>query len=390
MTPSAKDAHWIKDKSVAFTGRLASMTRTEAAALIRSFGGVYVAAVNRQTAFLVVGQEGWPLRKDGGLALNLKEAQRLQQAGAPIVILLEEDLFDRLGLDTRSRGVHRLYTAAQIHRLLRVSRDRVRNWMRAGLVRPVETVHGVNYFDFQQVTGVRTLCDLAQAGVTPEQIRRSLEQLSHWMPGLDQPLTQLALIERDGHLLVRLEEGRLAEPTGQLRFDFADDSQPAVIEATAHGRPNAEECFAAGCDLEEAGHLHEAAASYRQALLLGGPDAATCFNLANVLYALGEKEQSAERFRQAVEIDHGLFEAWNNLGDVLSELDHHEDAVAAFQQALALQPCYADAHYNLADTLEQLGRTEEAHRHWLAYLRLEPSGVWADYARSRLQGLSAI
>jgi tetratricopeptide (TPR) repeat protein len=373
---------WLAGKEVAFTGRLASLTRAEAAELVRSFGGEHVDDLTRQTAFLVVGQEGLPLSRNGRLTRKLQRARFLQVTGRP-VILTEQEFFARLGLAASADGVHRRYTTAQLCRLLRIPRDRLRSWIRHNLIQPIATAHGVGFFDFQQVTAVKTLWDLTRAGVTPGQIRRSLEQLHHWLPDVAEPLAKLAVIERGGRLLFRLDEGQLAEPTGQLQLDFGDEPVPsrAVIES---GPRSADDWWELGCDLESRGRLEEAAQAYRQALLAGGPDARLCFNLGNVLYALGQKGQAAERFRQAVELDPAMAEAWNNLGNALAELDQGDEARAAFEEALKRNPVYADTHYNLADLLEQLGRGADARPHWQAYLKLEPVGRWAAYARKRL------
>jgi tetratricopeptide (TPR) repeat protein len=246
------------------------------------------------------------------------------------------------------------------------------------LIQPVETVNGVHYFEFQQARWAKTLCDFAGSGVSPERIRRSLEQLKKWLPNVDQPLAQLAVLEKDGRLVVRLPEGQLAEPTGQGLFDFTD-ALPVRFD-----RRTAEQWFQFGFEREEAGQLTDAARAYRQAVLLGAPDAEACFNLANVLHALGEKQQAAEQFRQAVKIDGSFVEAWNNLGTVLSELGQQEEAVDALQRALQLHPLYADAHYNLADVLDQLGREKEALPHWQVYARSDPTSRWGKYARQRL------
>lgn len=368
---------------VAFTGRLASMTRREAAELVRAHGGKFVPTVTRRTSLLVIGQEGWPLRNDGRLSNKLQKARLLQRKGWSITILSEEGLLERLGLESQSEGVRGRYSMAQLARLLEVPRDRIRIWLRAGLVEPVETVHSVCYFDFQQVSGAKTLSDLAKAGVSPERIRKSLGQLCKWLGNVEQPLAQLAALEQSGQLLVRLEEGQLAESTGQLHFDFASQERPVLAEAS-RGPSTAEEWFALGCEHDQAERLTEAADCYRQALLIGGPDADVCFNLANVLHALGRKEQAAERYRQAVEIDREFVEAWNNLGNVLAELGQREEAVVAYRGAVELNPLYADAHYNLADLLDQLGRDTEARPHWQAYLRHDGRSEHAHYARARL------
>jgi len=294
------------------------------------------------------------------------------------------DATDRDATDRdASDRVHRLFSTAQLCRLLRVPRDRLRSWLRQGLIQPAETSAGVCLFDFQAVTSVKMLWALSQAGVTAGQLRRGLEQLRQWLTGVDEPLDQLALIERDGRLLVRLDEGQLADPSGQLQFDFAADATTAIVES-ASAAPSADEAWERGCEQEEAGELQEAEKSYRAALLAGGPDPRLCLNLGNVLYARGHKAQAAERFRQAVELDSSFAAAWNNLGNVLADLAQLDDAIAAFRQALKQQPAYADAHYNLADALEQAGWPADARTHWQAYVQLEPMGQWARYARRRL------
>jgi tetratricopeptide (TPR) repeat protein len=329
---------------------------------------------------LVIGQEGLPLTKEGGLTPKLQKAQRLQRV-RPLRILTEDEFLTALGLESPSEGVQRL-TTAQLCQILHVPGARIRRLVRQGLVQPIETVLGVHYFDFRQVSWAKTLCDLARAGVRPERIRRSLEQLKEWVPDVDQPLAQLAVLEKDGQLLVRREEGPLTEPTGQGLLDFSDE--PPTVTAVAPCRQTPKDWFQIAYEHERAGRLADAERAYRQALTESGPDADACFNLGNVLYALGQKAQAAERFRQAVEIQPGFKECWNNLGNVLTELGDLEEAVEAFRRALALQPDYADARCSLADTLDQLGRDEDALPHWQAYLRLDPSGSWAGYARSRL------
>lgn len=381
MTPTSL----LQGRRVAFTGRLASMTRPEAADLIRAHGGTFVTSVTRRTSMLVVGQEGWPLRKDGSLSEKLETARHLQEGGCDVAILTEEELLQRLGLEAASSDIHRRFTLAQLGRLLKVPRDRLRSWMRAGLLESVAMVQGVCYFDFHQVTGVRTLWDLTRAGVKVEKIRRSLERLTRCLPGLDTSLAQLRILERNGLLLVRLDEGQLVEPSGQIHFDFEEPGN-AAVRPTGPASVNAEGWWEEGCALEDAGQLAEAARAYREALYLGGPDAKVCFNLGNVLYGLGQLGQAAERFRQAVELDHEHAGAWNNLGNALAELGQRDEAIAAFQQAVSVSPAYADARYNLADILEEAGRFSEARRHWKEYIRLEPVGEWAEYARRRVGG----
>jgi len=283
-----------------------------------------------------------------------------------------------------SAQVHRCYAAAQLCRLLRLSPDRLRRWVRQGLIKPAIDGDGQS-FDFEQMTAVRTLWALTQAGLPLRQIRRSLERFRNWLPAADdEALAGLPVVERDGRLMVRLEEGGLAEPSGQLHLDFTEPVDlPQLISRTSHNA-TAEECWDRGITLEDQGQLAEAEEAYRLALLRHGPNAQLCFNLGNVLHAQGRKEQAAERFRQSVELDPDFVEAWNNLGNVLADLKQPERAIDAYREALRCGPHFADLHFNLADELDRLGRPDEARPHWRRYIALEPAGPWADHARKKI------
>jgi tetratricopeptide (TPR) repeat protein len=382
MREQAPDKALLQGKRVAFTGRLASMTRAEAADLIRAHGGRFTATLNRFTSLLIVGQDGWPLEKDGRLSAKLRKARFLQRNGVDITVFTEEELFARLGLESPAEGVSRLYSTAQLARLLKIPGDRIRRWTTAGVIRPVETTEGISYFDYGQVVSARTMSSLVAAGVKPERLRRSIEEMQKWLGSIEQPLLQLAILEQNGELLVRLDDG-LADTSGQRHFDFDDVSETPEV-SLPQPPVTAEQLFEQGCRNEECGRLNEAAEAYRQALLLGGPNPTICFNLANVLNAMGHKEQAVERYYQVVELNRADVDAWNNLGVVLADLGRTREATAALEQALAIDRDYADAHYNLADLLDETGQETEAAAHWHAYAATDHCGAWAMHARQRL------
>lgn len=383
-------ANWLEGKRVAVAGRLASMTRAEAADLIVAHGGILARTVTRKPTIVIVGRDGWPLGEDGRPTRTLRKALALAKQGFDIRILPEEELLARLH---RPSGlIQRHSTLRELARLIDVSPDRLTAWLRAGLIKPVATVDGIHFFDFFQVAGAKTLCELMRSGVTAARLRQSLRQLRSWLGDIEPPLAHLTTLEHGARLVVRLDNGQLAEPSGQLLFDFS----PAAADPSPMSLPWSDEMHtpvewsAMGNAAEARSSWGEAERAYRQALLTGGPTAETCFNLANVLYSLGQYARSGERYRQVVELDPDFWEAWNNLGTVLSYDDDNEAAVAAYYRALRLNPRYADAHYNVADTLEDLGRIDEAREHWLEYLDLEPHGAWAEHARERLRGSGGV
>jgi len=376
------NAQSLAGAQVTFTGRLASMTRSDAAALVRKHGGTCDSTVNRRTTLLVVGQEGWPLRADGRLSRKLVVAKRLQDQGRPILVITEEEWLQCLGAIDCYDGIHRQFTIVQLGQLLKVSRQRLHAWIRAGLVKPVRTIQGVQYFDYEQLANVRTVWKLTQSGVGLGRIKKSLTRLARWLPNLDKRNSLLSLFEQGGQILISLDEG-LADPSGQLQFDFGED-EPAVTQQSAK-ELTAAEWKDRGWALEAEGENEQAAHAYRQALYFGGADAEVCLNLSNVLYSMGQLAPAAERLWQAVELDHKFVEAWNNLGSVLCELDQNDEAIKAFRRAVELNPDYAAAHYNLADALQLTGQFMDARHHWKEFLRLEPLGEWAAYARRCLQ-----
>jgi tetratricopeptide (TPR) repeat protein len=254
------------------------------------------------------------------------------------------------------------------------------------LIEPAATVDEIRYFDFRQVAAAKSLCDLVRSGVTAARLRQSLHRLRNWLGDIEHPLSQLTTLEHSRQLVVRLPNGQVAEPSGQLLFEFTGASPEAIVPSlpwVAHSR-SAEDWFELGCRAEDRGDYLAAANAFRQAMLAGGPSAEACFNLANVLSSLGSYAQAGERYRQVLELDPNFWEAWNNLGTVLTYEGHNEDALDAYRQALHLHPRYADARYNLADTLDDLGRWDEAAEHWRGYLEIEPRGSGAQCARQRL------
>ena len=51
---------------------------------------------------------------------------------------------------------------------------------------------------------------------------------------------------------------------------------------------------------------------------------------------------------------------------------------------MELLPTLADAHLNLALAYEKTGQKHSAIRHLSLYLRYEPNGLWAEFARARI------
>ena len=384
MTDRMTAKERIAGQCVAFTGRLASMSRRVAVESVVRHGGSASPTVNLQTTLLVIGREGWPLKPDGRLTRKLQQARRLQRKKHPIDVITEERFLQLLNLEPLDEQVRRTYTTAELTDLLDVPRSQIEAWQRSGFILPVENRGGMPRFDYRQVTAGRAVRQLLTAGVPPRRVVRSIRQLRSWMPdGAPADSLVSSLINAGDHFIVRTGRGQLAETTGQLVFEFACEEPASTVPWAKQNSPD--QAFDEAVALEQEGKLEEAARQYRQLLHDEGPDADVCFNLANVLQGLGETQAAIERLHEAVAIDPEHSDAWNNLGNLLADRNRLEEALNAYRQAVAVELDYADAHYGLADVLDQLGRLEEARIHWHTYLEYEATGQWADYARSRLK-----
>ena len=402
MSSHAEPPDVLHGKTVAFLGKLASMSRREAAQLVRQHGGAVLDAPAATADVIVVGEQDLPFPLGASREATIDPTILAAAERGALEILAESQFWQRLGLVESHQEVHHLYTPAALAELLGLPVAVVRRWHRRGLIVPVREVRRLPYFDFQEVATARRLAELLAAGVSPRSIERQLAELAHFLPHVQRPLAQLSVIVHGKEILLRQGDG-LIEPGGQLRFDF-DAAEAAAAEAQLAepfeepatlplrrdaAPPTPEELAGWAAEQEEAGNLDAAIDAYRAALAAGGPRAELCFQTAELLYRMGDLAGARERYLMAVEIDENYVEARANLGCVLAETGQRELAVAAFEGALRCHPDYADVHYHMACTLDELERNREAESHWRAFLELAPDSPWADEARRRLGPLGS-
>ena len=369
---SAKQLRKLLCHGTSYLGTFGELSHEQFVDIVHRNGGIYVPYSNHAPiALLVIGDAALPITPAG------------QAISMPCESIAAERRFLQLLNETIDEH---LYSIRMLAQLLKIPQPRIRAWVKAGLIQPAASDSGARRFDFRQVAIARTLCDLTDAGITIAQLRRSLQKLSHCLPDLKEPLQQLAVLEANGPLLVRLEEGELSEVDGQLRMTFDSEPFPEPVQMRLMPGPRSPaDWHEQGIDQEKRGLLEEAEHSYRQALLLGGPDAQTCFDLAALLALRGRREQAIERYRQVIELDTSRFDAWNNLGILLAEINDPDAAVDAFRQAVRLNPQDELAHYNLADTLESMRQASRARPHWQQFLAVHGiDDAHSRYARSRM------
>lgn len=412
----------LRDREVAFAGRLASMTRQEAGARVAAAGGRVVRQPGIDTAYLVVGHGGWPLRADGRPSANMTRARRLKQQRAPLSIVSETAFLQLLGLTDKVEDLQRLFTTAQLSRILEVPAPEIRSWMRRKLIRPAKVARRLAWFDFREVALARTLHALTRAGISAARIGRSIRELAQWLPDAqgahaEAMLTQLETSAHSPILSVRLRDGRLADPAGQLLLDFHRETAgtpdagtirsftapPAETgrQAAARARPNpvaAQEpvsepelvrdlaavlgMAADGTPALENPPARGAAAEAEAGRVLDFSVAADAWAGAvpDELFRQGVRAEDAGQWQLARHLYERALAAGEpdpetcfNLGNVLYELDRKRAAARRYLQAVALDAEYVESLNNLGNALAESGWLNEAVRAYQRALQLEPA-----------------
>lgn len=365
---SSSVASPLSGKRIALTGRFALWTHPQLIELLVRRGASVVRRVDAQTDWVVVGSEGWPLRRTGALTGALQRAHAVAADGYPLEVLREEELLRRISGNDQGTAIRRDYHLPELARIIGVSGRRLRGWVDAGLIQPVRIDDGVPRFDYSQAAAVRMLWRLTRKGVKRSVLRRNLMQLGRWLPEANDAAGQLEVIDRV--MVVRDNSGGLLDRRGQRWLDF-DSSETSTIHflaahqtskqdtagqaTTASTRmmqePDADEAdaeFAACVALESASRWRAAAVAYRRWIDRFGPDPDVAFNMGNVLVELEESEAAISAYRKSLACDATRAETWNNLGNVLSDCGQRSEAAAAYRRALICDPSSVEATENLA------------------------------------------
>jgi len=355
MTRQPPDAP-LTDQVVVFTGKLSSLGRKEAQALVIRLGGSAADEVTAKTTLVVVGAEG------GASAEKSQKQRKAEDLGVRVI---GENEFCRMaGLQPPEDLKQQYYGQRDLLSMYPGLReDHLRYLQKWGLIRPVMRTHTETYYPFSDLLLIRHVSsELASAPFRT--ILRSLQ----------------------------------AERSGQLAFDFRIDAEPARIIKLKRPKPReagketvvpttapqtlAEEYFtkASALDVDESRH-NAAATWYRKALEIDPYLVPALINLANIHYGKDELAEAQALYERAIGLDPDFFEAHFNLGNIYHDLGRFKEAAGCYRTALRLNSQYADAHFYLAITLEKTGHSLEAKPHWRAYQTLSPDGEWVELAR---------
>src|SRR5438132_12900747 len=161
---------------VVFTGKLSSLGRKDARALVARLGGATAADVNAKTTMLIIGAEGFG--SPTGKSNKLKRAEELnaQAAASPSIRILSEAEFCTMAgvptPDALKRQYHALRDVLARYRSLR--EDHLRYLVKCGVLRPVLRTNADTFFAFPDLSVIKQANDGLSQGITFRSVVRTL------------------------------------------------------------------------------------------------------------------------------------------------------------------------------------------------------------------------
>jgi tetratricopeptide (TPR) repeat protein len=375
--------HPLQGQVVVFTGKLSSLGRKDASALVARLGGTTSEDVNAKTTMLVVGAEGFGVTIDPARNRSQKliraEELNAHQPASPIRILSEDQFCGLAGVSSPEAIRRQYYATRDLQARYRSLRDdHMRYLVKCGIIRPVLRTNADTFFAFSDLGVIKQANDDLAQGLSFRSVVRSLTASRAGQLEFDfrieaAPAKIITLRRPADERAVRLPAGVASK----------DTIKPSEGIAVVRNTRMAEEYFRAGSALDDGdeANVEEAAIAYRKALECDPYLVAALINLANIHYGRDDLAEAQALYERAIGLESDFFEAHFNLGNIYHDLNRFPEAQACYREALRLNPLYADAHFYLAVTFEKMGLSQEARPHWRSYQHLAPQGEWVELAK---------
>jgi tetratricopeptide (TPR) repeat protein len=252
-------------------------------------------------------------------------------------------------------------------RILAISPERIRYWVRRKLVKP-GAVRGRHYqFSFEDLLMLRLAKELLPSRRRLDAVQRCFERVGR-INDTQRPVTALKLYEEDGRILVRDGPVVFEADSGQMMLDFALAPAGETIKQ-ADSPARLRRLLDTARDVEETNPAR-ALSIYRDYLEHRPRDAATHRRVSALCESAGDAAAAVRHLEQAAAIEPDNAEAHFDLGVIQRKLSNLDRAAASFNRALEHDPDLIEAHLHLAQIYEHQGRQREAMRHLSAAHRL--------------------
>ena len=270
--------------------------------------------------------------------------------------------------------------------MIGVTRRQLDYWARLHLVEP-RARWGERFYSFADLVALGTIKQLIAHRIPARRLRRAISALQSGLGQAGAPLSEFRIFANTREVAV-LPPGPKSLPfeplSGQFVLQFETGKLTGKVR-TLTSRA-AEEWFEIGLECDSNPDTFEKAAeAYRRALELAPEWIEAHINLGTTLYQLERMEESRSVFAAAAALAPNNALVHFNLGCVLEQLGQADAAIEHLRRAVLLAPHLADAHLNLAIAYDKRGQKQLARKHLSFYLRYEPQGPWAEFARAQMR-----
>jgi DNA-binding transcriptional MerR regulator len=252
-------------------------------------------------------------------------------------------------------------------RIIAVSPDRIRYWVKQRLVMPSAT-RGRRYrFAFNDLLVMRMAKELLPRRRHLEPIRRCFVRVRDFFDP-KRPVTSLKLENEDGCIIVRDGEMMFEAESGQLLLCF-DGPPPAGKIEDRFGPARVRERFEEAKRLAESDPLR-ALTLYSDLLGREPRNFEVHMRMAALLEKEGNLPDALRHLLGAAAIIPAQAEVHLKLGLLYRRREEYENALQSFVRAVECDPLAVEAHRNLAELYERIGRKRDALRHLSTLHRL--------------------
>jgi len=259
----------------------------------------------------------------------------------------------------------RTFTTRSAARILAVSPDRIRYWVKRRLIQPSATEGRQYRFAFNDLLVMRLAKELLPSRRHLETIQRCFDRV-RGLIGPARPMTSLRLCNEDGRIVVRERRIAFEAESGQLILDF--DSLPAAFAADEE--PNAKRTRPPARVSAASQEALLARRMFTELLASGARNAEVHLKIAAVLERDADLSAALKHLLSAAAIEPSNAEVHERLGTLYRGRGEDDNAIRSFQRALECDPTLIGPHRNLAELYEQSGRKRDALRHLSAVNRL--------------------
>lgn len=252
-------------------------------------------------------------------------------------------------------------------RILAVSPDRIRYWVRQRLIRPSASEGRQYRFAFNDLLVMRLAKELLPSRRHLEPIQRCLERVRGLL-GPARPVTSLKLSNEDGRIVVRERGFAFEADSGQLILDFDSARAGGKVENAVAAR----RVRAAPAENGQTASGEPADASNMFSEILGSDprNPEVHLRIGAALERQGDLAAALKHLLSAAALEPSNAEVHARLGALYRRRAEPERALWSFLRALQCDPGAIEPHQNLAELYEQMGRKREALKHLSAVHRL--------------------